>query len=181
METINNLLLHLDPFLILPYRFFSNPMIGWWAGTGVLALWSVLLGEFTAAFVYRVNRGPIRENWDRTAYYHEQSLKAKQCGDEKAYRGINKLANEAYGKSFFLFLAMGMASLWPAFFAAAWLQLRFADLTFSLPGWIGGFELNHLAPFILVYIAVRITASRVRRLIPFLNAPPGPEESRTSR
>jgi hypothetical protein len=162
----------IDPFLIAPYRFFENPMIGWWLGTLVLAFWSVLVGELTLALVHRINRKPMAENWDRTIYYHEQSLKAKQAGDEKAYKGINKLANEAYGKSFFLFIAMGMASLWPAFFAAAWLKLRFGHLTFPLPQWIGGLELNFLGPFIIVYIAVRIGASRVKRLIPFLRPAP---------
>lgn len=33
---------------------------------------------------------------------------------------MNKLANEAFGRGFFLKAAMGMASLWPAFLAAAW-------------------------------------------------------------
>ena len=89
-------------------------------------------------------------------------------------KGINKLANEAYGKSFFLFIAMGMAALWPAFFAAAWLKLRFGHLVFPLPHWVGGIELNFLGPFIILYIAVRIGVSRLKRLIPFLNASPTP-------
>jgi hypothetical protein len=115
---------------------------------------------------------PGGRQWEETAYYHEQSLKAKQAGDESAYAGINKLANEAYGKSFFLFLAMGMASIWPAFFAAAWLNLRFSELAFFLPKWLGGLELSFLAPFVLLYLAVRILFSKIKRAIPFLQPTP---------
>jgi hypothetical protein len=169
MEQIAWLLTKIDPLLISPYRWFENPMLGWWAGTFILALWATLLGELTLAVAYRMNRSQIAKNWDRTAYYHLQSLKAKKAGDEKAYKGINRLANEQFGKSFFLFMAMGMASLWPAFFAAAWLNRRFGDIVFTMPKWSGGLELNFIAPFIILYIAARITFSRLRPYLPFLN------------
>jgi len=175
MNPIEKIMASIDPVLIAPYRFFGDPMLGWWAGTAVLALWSVLIGELTLAAVYRVNRSPMAENVKQTTYYHEQSLKAKQAGDEAAYKGINKLANEAYGKSFFLFIAMGMASLWPAFFAAAWLNMRFGDFLFTLPQWAGGLELNFIAPFVMLYIAIRIIFSKIKRFIPFLS--PAPEAS----
>ncbi|MGD8444092.1 MAG: hypothetical protein PVI94_11400, partial [Desulfobacterales bacterium] len=90
-------------------------------------------------------------------------------GDDVAYKGINKLANEAYGKSFFLFMAMGMASLWPAFFAAAWLNSRFGDIVFVLPRWASGFELNFMAPFIILYIAARLLIAKLKSYLPFLN------------
>jgi hypothetical protein len=171
MDPIAPFLQAIDPFLIAPYRLFEAPMLGWWVGTLVLAFWSVLVGELTLAGVYRINRAPVKTYADQTLYYHKQSLKAKEAGDEKAYKGINRLANEAYGKSFFLFIAMGMASLWPAFFAAAWLNMRFGEFGFVLPQWAGGFELNFIAPFIMLYILVRFAFSRVRRFIPFLKIP----------
>lgn len=174
MDPIAPFLVPLDPILVTPYRFFENPMIGWWVGTFVLAFWAVLLGEMTVALVSRINRKAIEHRWKETAYYHEQSLKAKAAGDENAYEGINKLANEAYGKSFFLYIAMGMASLWPAFFAAAWLNLRFGHLGFILPKWIGGLELSFLAPFVLLYIAVRILFVKIKRLTSFPGPPAGP-------
>jgi len=171
MDPLTPFLKTIDPVLIAPFRLFDDPLVGWWAGTLVLAFWAVLLGEFTVAVVYRVNRRPVAEQWKQTAYYHEQSLKAKQAGDESAYAGINKLANEAYGKSFFLFIAMGMASIWPAFFAAAWLNLRFGEISLFLPRWLGGAELSFLAPFVLLYLAVRVLFARVKRFIPFLTPP----------
>ncbi|MGB5987499.1 MAG: hypothetical protein WBG37_19495 [Desulfobacterales bacterium] len=169
MDIVTQFLHGVDPVLIAPFRWLENPALGWWTGTFFLALWATVLGELTLAVAYRVNRAQVAKNFDKTAYYHEQSMKAKAAGDEQSYKGINKLANEAYGKSFFLFMAMSMASLWPAFFAAAWLQLRFADLQFVLPAWAGGVELSFLAPFIVVYIAIRFVFSKVKRFIPFLN------------
>ena len=174
MDPIAPLLEIIDPFLIAPFRFFDDPILGWWVGTLVLAFWTVLVGELTVAAVFRINRAVTVEQWKETTYYHEQSLKAKQAGDESAYKGINKLANEAYGKSFFLFIAMGMASICPAFFAAAWLNMRFGEIVFSLPKWIGGVELSFLAPFVLLYLAVRILFSKLKRVIPFLKPPSAP-------
>ena len=156
MDPIVRLLGAVDPVLIAPFRFFTNPMAGWWAGIAALAFWSTLLGEMTTAVVSRINRRVVVKNIEESDYYHEQSLKAKQAGDEKAYKGINRLANEAYGKSFFLMIATGMAALWPAFFAAAWLDMRFRDIVFPLPKWAGGFELNFLAPFIICYVVIRV-------------------------
>ena len=163
MDLIAKLLTWLDPVLIFPYRLVNPPMLGWWTGTAVLAFWSVLFGELTLALAYYVNRKAVSRNLDQTLYYHEQSLKAKQAGDEHAYAGINKLANEAYGKSFFLLMAMGMASLWPAFLAAAWLQRRFSGIVFSLPSWAGGFDLSFLAPFVILYVAMRLLYSRLKK------------------
>ena len=169
MEQITWLLTTIDPVLIYPYRLFENPMLGWWVGTFILALWASLFGELTLAVAYRINRRHIAKKLDQTTYYHLQSLKAKQAGDEKAYKGINKLANEEFGKSFFLFMAMGMASLWPAFFAAAWLNKRFGDIVFVMPKWAGGFELNFIAPFIILYIVARMIFSKLKPHIPLLN------------
>jgi hypothetical protein len=168
MDPIYWFLLKVDPMLVAPYRWFGNPMLGWWMGTFILALWSVFLGELTLMLAYRANRRYMAENLEQTIYYYRQSFKAKRAGDEKAYKLINRQANEEFGKSFFLFLAMGIGSLWPAYFAVAWLNKRFGDIDFILPAWAGGFELNYLAPFILLYIAARIIFSRIKRSVPFL-------------
>ncbi|SLM27624.1 conserved membrane hypothetical protein [Desulfamplus magnetovallimortis] len=163
MDSAHLILKTIDPVLIFPYRFFDNPMTGWFFGTFCLAVWSVVIGELTMMVAGRINRKAVSENLEETIYYHEQSMKAKQAGDETAWHGINKLANEAYGKSFFLLMAMGMAALWPAFFAAAWLDSRFGELRFVLPGWAGGLDLSFLAPFILFYIFLRIGLGHVKK------------------
>ena len=169
MDSIQGILTFIDPVLIYPYRLFDNPMAGWWVGTFCLAAWAVLIGELTMAVAGRINRSAVSTNLDETMYYHEQSMKAKQAGDEKAYKGINKLANEAYGKSFFLLMAMGMAALWPAFFAVAWLDQRFKGIGFTMPAWAGGVELSFTAPFILIYITLRVAwAKGKKKILPVL-------------
>jgi hypothetical protein len=170
MDPIAWFLLKVDPILVAPYRWFGNPMLGWWAGTFILALWAVFLGELTLMVAYRANRRQMAETWEETMYYYLHSFKAKQAGDEKAYKLINRQASEEFGKSFFLFLAMGVGSLWPAYFAAAWLNQRFGDIVFLvLPKWAGGFEFNFLAPFIILYITARIIFSKIRPYLPLFN------------
>jgi len=169
MDPILKLLIKVDPVLIAPYRWFDDPMIGWWVGTSILTLWATFLGELTLAVAYRVNRAYMAKKSREALYYQEQSLRARQAGDEKAYKGINKLANEAFGQSFFSSIAMGMGSLWPAFLAAAWLNERFREVRFVLPSWAGDLELSFLGPFILLYIAARVTFVKLRPHIPFLN------------
>lgn len=165
METAHLLLQWIDAFLIAPYRWPENPLAGMWLGTILLAIWAVLLGDATHALVYRVNRHQIEHDAEKTLYYHDQSMKAKGSGDEASYKEINRLANDSFGKSFFLLIATGMASLWPPFLAAAWLNLRFGELGFQFPSWAGGFTLSFIAPFIFCYIAIRILWGKVKKKI----------------
>ena len=161
MDPIVEWLKAVDPFLIAPYRWFHNPLVGWTVGTFILCLWSVLLGDLTVLLAFKVNEKYIKHLLKRTDYYHEQSLKAKSMGDEKAYKKINWLANEEFGKSFFTLMAMGMGSLWPVFFAAAWLNERFGQMTFIvLPGWAGGYHINFIGPFVGLYVAARYAVSK---------------------
>ncbi|MFO7737674.1 MAG: hypothetical protein R6V46_04315 [Desulfatiglandaceae bacterium] len=154
-------LLQIDPVLIHPYRWFDNPTLSWWLGTFIVSLWAAAIGEATSAIVKRVNRKFVKERMDETAMYQDRSINALKSGDKKAYRQINKLANEAFGKSFFLMIAMGMASLWPAFFAAAWLQKRFGDIRFPFPLMAEG--LNFVPYFIVCYILARIIVGKSRK------------------
>ena len=110
----------------------SSALLGWWLGTLILSFYCTLLGQISSALVHRVNRSHMentsREMMDR----HHQSLNALRSGDKTAFKKINKLANEAYGKSLFLQLAMAGAYLWPVPFALGWLNMRFSDVGFPL-------------------------------------------------
>ncbi|MBW1713549.1 MAG: hypothetical protein JRJ59_10415 [Deltaproteobacteria bacterium] len=153
-----------DPFLIAPYRWLANPFLAWWLGTFVLCLWAALLGELTLAAAFRINRFRIEEKVQETGKYHSASLKALKSGDKKSYKAINKLANESFGQTFFLQIAMGMGSLWPAFLAAGWLQERFGEVRFPLPGLES--TTNFVPGFILLYILARLTLSRIKKRFP---------------
>ena len=166
MDIFTDPLRFLDPILIAPYRWIQEPLIGWLVGTFILSLWASLLGSLTLALAYRVNRAYVKKVLTKTGYYHEQSLHAKAAGDEEAYKKINSLANEEFGRSFFLLMAMGMASLWPAFFAAAWLHERFGNMSFLvLPDWAGGYHFNFIGPFVGLYLLARFVSSRFKKFI----------------
>jgi len=166
MDPITGWLTTIDPILIAPYRWLGNPLIGWIVGTFILCLWAVILGDLTILLAFKVNEKYIRNLIKKTDYYHEQSMKAKSVGDETAYRKINWLANEEFGKTFFAFIAMGMGSLWPAFFAAAWLNERFGQMTFFiLPQWAGGYHINFIGPFLGLYIIARYALIKSKKHI----------------
>lgn len=145
----------LDAFLIAPYRWPEDPVWGLWLGTAVLAFWAVALGGLTMKIVYKINSRHVAKTGDEVSKMHEASMNALRSGDKEAWRGINKLGNEAFGKAFFLNIAMGASSLWPAFFAAAWLRMRFEEVLFPTP--FGG--INYAAGFIVLYIPLRVLLS----------------------
>jgi hypothetical protein len=151
-ELINRLLSLLDAFLIAPYRWPRDPIWGWWLGTLLLALWCYLAGRACLAGVSRINREQVRRHNQEMLERQNQSLGALRAGDKTVYRGLNKMANEAFGKGFFLQIAMGASAMWPAFLGLAWLQARFQGLEFYLP-W-PGVAVNYAAGFIAEYIAL---------------------------
>lgn len=153
-----------DAFLITPYRWPGHPVIGWWLGTTILAMWSVLLGRLTIALVFRANRSYIEETVQEVSERHHQSMNALKSGDQAAYKGINRLANDAFGKSFFLQIAMAAASLWPLPLALGWLQMRFAAVDFPLPVSLPltGNTVGYAFIFIPLYILVRIVLSKFK-------------------
>lgn len=164
---MDSLIQIIDPFLIAPYRWVDPPFLGWWLGTFILACWAAILGELTLAAAFRINRKAVKERLDETSHYSERSINALKSGDKKSYKAINRLANEAFGKSFFLMTSMGMSSLWPAFFAAAWLQKRFGDLRFSFPVLDEG--LNFVPCFIISYVLARVLTGYLKKGIKTLD------------
>jgi len=161
MSYIDWVIYKIDIVLIAPYRWIGYPFLDWWLGTFILAGWAALLGELTLAIAYRINRKPVKDRLGETSFYHQRSINALKSGDKQSYKAINRLANEAYGKSFFLMLAMGMSSLWPAFFAAAWLQKRFGDLRFPFPILDNG--LNFVPFFIICYVLARVLVGQLKK------------------
>ncbi len=163
MDLILEIWALIDAFLRAPYLWPLPPLAAFGLGTFLLAIWCAVLGELTIAVLYRVNAGYIARLAAEMRRRHRQSLNALKAGDKGAWRGINRLANEAFGKAFFLQLAMGASSLWPAFLAAAWLQQHFGEVRFALWGW----RFNFLPPYVALYILARIIFSRLKRRLPF--------------
>ena len=64
------------------------------------------------------------------------------------------MANEAFGKSFFMQVALSATFFWPIFFALGWMQYRFLEITFPLP--FIGFSLGYTGVFVILYIAAYV-------------------------
>ena len=61
------------------------------------------------------------------------SSEALSLGDKESYKACNKEGNDAFGQLFFNKFGLSAASLWPIFFALAWMQDRFAGDRSSSP------------------------------------------------
>ena len=160
-----------DIFLIAPYRWPENPLTGWWLGTFILAVWSTVLGEITMALAFRANRSYLKGLSQKMVQRHIQSINALKAGNKEAYSDIYRLANEAYGKTFFNQLAMAASSLWPAPLALAWLQCRFSDVTFLLPFNLPlvGEAVSYPFIFIPLYILTKMFFGKIREHLPLFS------------
>ena len=157
--------LFLDPYLIRLYRLTGQALADFLLGTFVLAFVALVIGEFTISLAFLIVRKRIDQTTAEAARYQDLSLEALAAGDKPAYKAANKMANDAFGKSFFMQIALSAAFLWPIFFALAWMAYRFADLEFPLP-W-GGYSLGYIGVFILLYIPAYILFKRVKHKLPY--------------
>lgn len=167
--------LFLDPYLIWLYRITGHARIDFILGTFTLALMAVIIGELNIALAYLVARRRIERVTDEAVRYQNLSFEALTAGDKGAYRAANRLANDAFGHSFFMQIALSAAFLWPAGFVLAWMSNRFWDLEFPLPfipysfGYIGVFLLLFIAAY-FVFKPVKYRIPYFRRIKELLNA-----------
>lgn len=157
----------LDTFLIAPYRLFeTTPDLAFWFGTGVLALFCVLFGEISMSLVYLVNRRYYASLNTNMVRMHNISVSAIKQKDKLSYKAANTWANEYFGKVFFAQASLFAVSLWPAPFALAWLQERFAGITITTVPWID-WQLEYPFAFISAYIVLRVGFSRIKPYLPW--------------
>jgi hypothetical protein len=158
-------LLGLDPYLIWFYRLPENAYAGFLLGTLVLALICLITGEVTFWLTTRL----MGKHLDRVAgealKYQDISIQAAKAGDKHSYTAANKVANDAFGKSFFSLCAVSMARLWPVPFALAWMQYRFLEVDFPIPGI--GWSIGYIGAFIIIYIMAYFLIKQVKHLTPF--------------
>jgi len=138
----------LDPYLIWFYRLTGHALPDFFIGTFVLAVIVLVLGEFSISLAFLANKRHIDQFTREVVKYQNISVDALKAGDEQAYAAANKLANDAFGKSFFQQIALSAAFLWPIPFALAWMQFR-------------------LVMFLVVYVAAYFLFKRVKYRLPF--------------
>ena len=157
----------LDNILSPLFRITGDPVSSFFFGVFLLAVISALLGEITIALAYLANRRHYDRLNQMVIQQHNLSVFAAREGDKESFRAINKLANDVFGRLFFAQIALGMGSLWPVFFALAFLQGRFASIRFPLPmlPWTVGYGFI----FLLFYVLARLVFNRVKYKLPGLH------------
>jgi hypothetical protein len=161
---LSDLYVLLDPFLIGLFRMSGYSFVDFLAGTFVLALVAVIVGEFTISLGFLITRKAIEENTDRVARYQSISVDAIEAGHKAAYTAANKLANDAFGRSFFQQIALASGFLWPIPFVLGWMQYRFGGVEFDVlfTDWTAGYTFV----FVPLYVAAYLVFKRVKYRIP---------------
>jgi hypothetical protein len=157
------LLQFIDPYLIMFYRLTGLVGVDFVLGTFILAFFCLVLGELTIFLVFFITRRRIFEKTAEANKYQNLAMDALKAGDKEAYLAANQLANEAFGHSFFQQAALSAAFLWPVCFALAWMQYRFLEVEFPIPG--TGWSMGFIGPFIIIYVAAYFLFKRVKRML----------------
>jgi hypothetical protein len=163
--------LALDPYLIWFYRLTGQAALDFFLGTFVLAWLALLVGEFTSKLAASLVKRQVGRVGEEAKKYQDLSLEALKLGDRPAYEAANKLANEAFGKSFFMQLTLSATFFWPIFFVLGWMQYRFLRLAFPLP--VIGFSLGYIGIFILIYVLAYVLYKQIKRRLPLFRGAAG--------
>ncbi len=163
--SLDQLNVFVDPYLIQLFRFTGDAFVDFLIGTFLLALVAVIVGEFTIASAFLWVRESIERNADETARYQNISVDAIESGDGKTYTAANKLANDAFGKSFFQQIALASGFLWPIPFVLGWMQYRFAEVEFGVL--FTDLTVGYPFVFFPLFIAAYLAFKRVKYRIPF--------------
>ncbi|MFP4477494.1 MAG: hypothetical protein ACLFOY_18165 [Desulfatibacillaceae bacterium] len=165
---MNELFLLVDSALIWLYRLPEIPILGYYLGTFVLALLCVVAGTLTVYAAHAVNGAVLKKTGEKMVDMQNASIHALAQKDKEAYKACNHEANEAFGRYFFSQIALGASSLWPAAFALTWMQGRFGEVEFVLPG--PGWSVGFVFTFVLLYVLAHRLFSRVKRRLPLFAA-----------
>lgn len=157
--------LAIDPYLIWFYRLTGDAYLNFYLGTFALAFIALFLGEVTSSLAFLAIRQHIDRVTAEAENHQNLSMEALKAGDKEAYQAANKLANDAFGKAFFMQLALAATRLWPVPLALAWMQYRFFGIEIPLP--FLPFSLGFVGIFIILYIAAYFLFKRVKYKLPF--------------
>jgi hypothetical protein len=155
----------LDSILLSLYRITGNPLVDYFLGTFLLAFIAVVIGEYTISLVFRVNKTHLERLNAHVEKMSNLSLEALSQGDKKSYTALNQEGNDAYGRLFFNKFGLSAASLWPIFFALAWMERHFSEIGLPLP-WVG-WKINYIFFFVLCYIPARSVFGRIKHKLPY--------------
>jgi hypothetical protein len=157
--------LFLDPYLIWFFRITGYSFVDFLLGTFVLAFITLVIGEFCISIVFLLSRKNIAKVSDEVVRYQNLSVDAAAVGDKTAYHAANKLANDAFGRTFFMQIAFSAAFLWPIFFSLTWMGYRFSDVEFRLL--FTDYTVGYACVFIPLFIASYLIFKRLKDKLPY--------------
>ncbi len=155
----------IDPYLIFFYRITGYGFLDFFIGTFVLAFVALIVGELTISWAFLLSRKYIDKITSEMTRYQNLSEDALAVGDQKAYRASNKLANDAFGRTFFMQIALSAAFLWPIFFALDWMGHRFAKIEFRIV--FTDYSVGYICVFIILYAAAYMIFKRIKYKLPY--------------
>lgn len=153
MDWLNSLFLPL-------YQVSSDPGSAFYLGTFLLALLTAVLGEVTIVLLYLNNRTTFIRLHQELSQTHIQSIDAIERNDAIAYEAHHRKANEAFSKAGMLQIALMIGSLWPVFFATAFLSTQFADIQYPLP--LVGWKIHCVLVYMILYGLSRLLLSPLK-------------------
>jgi hypothetical protein len=160
-----SLYLFLDPYLIWFYRLTGQTGWNFLIGTSVVAVLALMLGEFTSFLASLMVRRYFTQVAGEAKKYQDLSMEALKAGDRPAYEAANKLANDAFNKSFFMQLALSATFFWPIFFMLGWMQERFQGI--EIPLVVVPYSLGFVGIFIILYALAYFLFKRVKYRLPY--------------
>lgn len=158
-------LIPIDAVLISLYRLTGVGLPDFFIGTFLLAFIAVVVGELTISALFLINREHIEKINDEVIRYQNLSMDALAAGNKEAYKAANKLANDAFGKSFFLQIALSAGFVWPALFAVIWMSYRFSGIQFEIL--FTNLTVNYICPFVAMFAAAYLVFKKVKYKIPY--------------
>lgn len=154
-----------DSYLIHVYRITGYTFIDFLIGTFIIALAAVIVGEFTISLAFLAVRKHIDKVTDEMIRFQNLSIDALASGSSAGYTTCNKLANDAFGKTFFMQVSLSAAFLWPVPFALAWMQYRFSEVEFQF--FLTDYSVGYGSVFIVLYAAAYLAFKRIKYKLPY--------------
>ncbi len=157
-----------DEYIVSLFRMTGFTFPDFLLGTFLLALACVVVGEISISVVFRINRAVIEHYTEQVLRFQNLSMDALERGNKAAYKATNELANEAFGRAFFMQIAMSAAFLWPLFFALGWMQSRFQGVTFEIM--FTDRTVGVGCVFIALYIMAYIMFGKIKYKLPYFRS-----------
>ncbi len=153
----------LEHIIFQPFLWVGEPISAFWLGSATLALIALAMGQVTAKVALAVNGSHLDRHVADAQSYENTYLEMLKQGEAEHRSGVNQLANEAFGKAFFMGIAISAASLWPLFLAAGWIDARFAGIRLPIAGL--NTSLSNIAPLIIAYIVFYILFVKMGKMM----------------